>query len=110
MNIYKLQYTDKEEGYTDLLAKGTYEVIEGEQVYTNGTQAIVYIGQIVEVPATYDDEGHELTTAVYYSGVFFDLMTTEEIEFEINEVFPEDYKHSFLGYEKNKEETSLIED
>ena len=37
-------------------------------------------------------------------------MTTEEIEFEINEVFPEDHKHSFLGYEKNEEETSLIED
>ena len=104
MNIYKLQYTDKEEGYTDLLAKGTYEVIEEEQVYTNGTQAIVYIGQIVEVPAT------ETTSAVYYSGVFFDLMTTEEIEFEINEVFPVDHKHSFLGYEKNEEETSLIED
>tara|TARA_R110001592_G_scaffold172650_1_gene411116 strand:- start:256 stop:570 length:315 start_codon:yes stop_codon:yes gene_type:complete len=104
MNIYKLQYTDKEEGYTDLLAKGTYEVIEGEQVYRNGTQAIVYIGQIVEIPAT------ETTSAVYYSGVFFDLMTTEEIKFEINEVFPEDHKHSFLGYEKNKEETSLIED
>ena len=104
MNIYKLQYTDKEEGYTDLLAKGTYEVIEGEQVYRNGTQAIVYIGQIVEIPAT------ETTSAVYYSGVFFDLMTTEEIEFEINEVFPVDHKHSFLGYEKNEEETSLIED
>ena len=104
MNIYKLQYDTKEEGYTDLLAKGTYEVIEEEQVYTNGTQAIVYIGQIVEVPAT------ETTSAVYYSGVFFDLMTTEEIEFEINEVFPVDHKHSFLGYEKNEEETSLIED
>ena len=108
MNIYKLQYTDKEEGYTDLLAKGTYEVITEEgvtqDVYINGTQAIVYIGQIVEIPAT------ETTSAVYYSGVFFDLMTTEEIEFEINEVFPIEHKHSFLGYEKNKEETSLIED
>lgn len=114
MNIYKLQYTDKEEGYTDLLAKGTYEVITEEgvnqEVYRNGTQAIVYIGQIVEIAATIDSEGEELTPPVYYSGVFFDLMTTEEIEFEINEVFPEDYKHSFLGYEKNKEETSLIED
>tara|TARA_R110002072_G_scaffold129017_7_gene267162 strand:+ start:446 stop:760 length:315 start_codon:yes stop_codon:yes gene_type:complete len=104
MNIYKLQYDTKEEGYTDLLAKNTYEVIEGEQVYRNGTQSIVYIGQIVEVPAT------ETTSAVYYSGVFFDLMTTEEIEFKINEVFPKDYVHSFLGYEKNEEEPSLIED
>jgi hypothetical protein len=104
MNIYKLQYDTKEEGYNDLLSKGTYEVIEDEQVYRNGTQAIVYIGQIVEVPAT------ETTSDIYYSGVFFDLMTTEEYDFETNEVFPEEHKHSFLGYEKNKEETSLIED
>ena len=46
MNIYKLQYDTKAEGDADLLAKGTYEVVEGEQVYRNGTQAIVYIGQI----------------------------------------------------------------
>jgi hypothetical protein len=48
MNIYKLQYTDKAEGDADLLAKGTYEVIEGEQVYRNGTQAIVFLNKIVE--------------------------------------------------------------
>ena len=43
-NIYKLQYDTKAQGDADLLAKGTYEVVEGEQVYINGTQAIVYIG------------------------------------------------------------------
>jgi hypothetical protein len=104
MNIYKLQYTDKDTGYADLLSKGIYEVIEGEQVYRNGTQAIVYIGQIVEIPGTYDEE-NELTPPVYYTGVFFDLMTTEEYDFESNEVFPEEHKHSFLGYEKNDEVT-----
>ena len=61
MNIYKLQYDTKAQGDADLLAKGTYEVIEGEQVYRNGTQAIVYLGKIVEVPATYDKDGKELT-------------------------------------------------
>jgi hypothetical protein len=102
MNIYKLQYTDKDTGYADLLSKGTYEVIEGEQVYRNGTQAIVYIGQIVEIPATYDEE-NELTPPVYYTGVFFDLMSTEEYDFGTNEVFPEEHKHSFLGHEKHIE-------
>ena len=102
MNIYKLQYTDKDTGYADLLAKGTYEVIEGEQVYRNGTQAIVYIGQIVEIAGTYDEE-NELSPPVYCAGVFFDLMTTEEYDFESNEVFPEEHKHSFLGHEKNIE-------
>jgi len=107
MNIYKLQYDTKAQGDADLLAKGTYEVVTEEgvtqDVYRNGTQAIVYLGKIVEVPATYDDEGHELTPPIYYDGVFYDLMTTEEIDFGIHELFPVDCVHSFLGYEKNAE-------
>lgn len=93
MNIYKLQYTDRAQGDADLLAKGTYEVVTEEGVsqdlYINGTQAIVYIGKIVEIPATYDDEGHELTPPVYYDGVFYDLMTKVEYDFGINEIFPQ---------------------
>ena len=108
MNIYKLQYDTKAQGDADLLAKGTYEVIEGEQVYRNGTQAIVYIGQIVEIPATYDEDGKELTPPVYYDGVFYDLMTTEEYDFGINEIFPIDCKHSFLGYAKNNIEAEEV--
>jgi hypothetical protein len=110
MNIYKLQYTDKAEGDADLLAKGTYEVIEGEQVYRNGTQAIVYLGKIVEIPATYDKDGKELTPPVYYDGVFYDLMTTEEFDFGKHELFPVDCVHSFLGYEKNAEGTDVDPD
>ena len=110
MNINKLQYDTKAEGDADLLAKGTYEVIEGEQVYRNGTQAIVYIGQIVEIPATYDKDGKELTPPVYYSGVFYDLMTTEEIDFGIHELFPTDCVHSFLGWAKNAEGTDVEPD
>ena len=114
MNIYKLQYTDKAEGDADLLAKGTYEVVTEEgvtqDVYRNGTQAIVYIGQIVEIPATYDPDGKEITPPVYYPGVFYDLMTTEEIDFGINELFPVDCVHSFLGYEKNAEGTDVDPD
>ena len=63
-NIYKLQYTDKAEGDADLLSKGTYEIIEGEQVYTNGTQAIVFLNKIVEIPGTYDPDGKEITPPV----------------------------------------------
>ena len=110
MNIYKLQYDTKAEGDADLLAKGTYEVIEGEQVYRNGTQAIVYLGKIVEVPATYDKDGKELTPPIYYDGVFYDLMTTEEIDFGIHELFPVDCVHSFLGWAKNAEGTDVEPD
>ena len=107
MNIYKLQYTDKATGDADLLSKGTYEVLEGEQVYINGTQAIVYIGKIVEIPGTYDPDGHEITPPVYYTGVYYDLMTTEEFDFGTNEIFPTDCVHSFAGYEKNAEGTDI---
>jgi hypothetical protein len=114
MNIYKLHYSDKAEGDADLLAKGTYEIVTEEgvaqDVYINGTQSIVYIGQIVEIPATYDKDGKELTPPVYYSGVFYDLMTTEEIDFGIHELFPVDCVHSFLGYEKNAEGTDVEPD
>ena len=109
MNIYKLQYTDKTQGDADLLAKGTYEVIEGEQVYINGTQAIVYIGKIVKIPATIDSEGEESVAAVYYDGVFYDIMTTEEYDFGDNEVSPTNtqFAHTFLGYANNNVETEV---
>ena len=109
MNIYKLQYTDKTEGDADLLSKGTYEVIEGQQVYINGTQAIVYIGKIVKIPATIDSEGEESVAAVYYDGVFYDIMTTEEYDFGDNEVSPTNttFAHSFLGHKNNNIETEV---
>jgi hypothetical protein len=114
MNIYKLQYTDKTEGDADLLSKGTYEVVTEEgvtqDVYINGTQAIVYIGQIVEIPGTYGPDGHEITPPVYYTGVYYDLMTTEEIDFGSNEIFPTDCAHSFLGWAKNAEGTDVEPD
>lgn len=113
MNIYKLQYETKVEGDADLLAKGTYEVITEEgvtqDVYRNGTQAIVYLGKIVEVPATYDKDGKELTPPIYYDGVFYDLMTTEEYEFGDNEVSPtnKQFAHTFAGYANNNIETEV---
>ena len=113
MNIYKLQYTDKTEGDADLLSKGTYEVVTEEgvsqDVYINGTQAIVYIGQIVKTQGTYDDEGEELTAPVYYDGVFYDILTTEEYDFGDNEVTPTNttFAHTFLGYKNNNIETEV---
>ena len=97
MNIYKLHYTDKATGDADLLAKGVYKVIEGEDVYINGTQAVCYIGKIVEVPGTDTDP------PVYYDGVFYDVMTTEEIDFSANEVYPTHYVHTFAGYPTHPE-------
>jgi hypothetical protein len=88
MNIAKLQYKDTETAIADLIAKGVYN---DELSYTNGTQAVVYIGKILKADET------------YYDGVFYDVMTTEVIDFTPNEVFPIDCVHSFAGYAQNAE-------
>ena len=103
MHIYKLHYTDNEAAHNDLLAKGIYEVTEDGTRYINGTQAVVYLGKIVEVPGTYDDDGNEITPPIYYDGVFYDVMTTEEVDFRGNEIFPKEYVHTFLGYPSHPE-------
>jgi len=68
--------------------------------YINGTQAVVNIGKVVEIPATYDPEGHELTPAVYYDGWSYDIMSTDDaLDFGEFEVFPASAAvHSFFGY------------
>jgi len=94
MNIYKLQYTDKETAIADLIAKG---VIDDEQGYTNATQAVVEIGLIALTDATYDEQGNEVTPAVYADGYHYDVMTSDEIVFE-SEITVTNPKHSFAGF------------
>lgn len=103
MNIFKLQYADKDTAIADLIAKGVYVEItdlgdEPQLVYANGTQAVVDIGQIVKVPGEYDAQGNVIIEPIYFDGVFYDVMTTEVIDFGTNEVFPIDCVHSFAGY------------
>ena len=99
--IYKLHYTDKETGDTDLIAKGVYKVAEVEgvnqDVYINGTQAVVFIGQLEDKEKVGITENE---TPIYQEGVFYDVMTTEVIDFGHAEVFPkeEEYAHTFAGY------------
>ena len=94
MNIYKLNYTNKETAIADLKAKGVYTEIEDVLVYANGTQAVVEIGKLVQTQGTYDNEGNIIIEPIYYAGVFYDILTTEIIEF-LNEVFPTNSVHSF---------------
>jgi hypothetical protein len=98
MEIYKLQYKDKETAIADLIAKGVYIETEKGLAYANGTQAVVYIGQIVKVQDTYDQDGNVITEPIYYDGVFYDVMTTDVIDFTSNEVFPVNCVHSFAGF------------
>jgi hypothetical protein len=101
MFIYKLNYKDTETATADLIAKGVYIETEEGLSYANGTQAVVLIGQIVKVPGTYDEEGNVITEPIFYDGVFYDVMTTDVIDFTPNEVFPIDCVHSFAGYSQN---------
>lgn len=101
MEIYKLQYKDKETALTDLIAKGVYIETEEGLSYGQGIQAVVEIGKIVQVEGTYDEEGNVITEPIYYDGYFYDVMTTDVIDFTPNEVFPVDCVHSFAGYPQN---------
>jgi hypothetical protein len=103
MFIHKLNYLDTETAIADLIAKGVYIETEEGLAYANGTQAVVYIGQIVKVQGTYDQDGNVITEPIYFDGVFYDVMTTDIIDFTPNEVFPVNCVHSFAGYPQNAE-------
>jgi hypothetical protein len=98
MNIYKLNYTDKEAGIADLIAKGVIEIVEDEQRYINGTQAVVDCGIIVLTQGTYDDEGVETTAPIFAEGYHYDVMSSDEIVFE-NEIVVNNPKFTFAGHD-----------
>ena len=85
--IYKLSYTNREEAITDLIAKN---VIDKDENYINGTQAVVYLGFLVLKQET------ETTPAVIDTNYSVDLMSTNEIKFT-NLIIPNNPRHGFSG-------------
>ena len=79
MNVYKLKYTDKETAIADFIAK---DLIDAENNYKEGIQAIVEIGLIEEV-----------------EGYHYDIMSIQDIDFGSNEIIVNNPKHNFAGYE-----------
>ena len=72
--------------------------------YINGTAAVVNIGKVVEIPATYDADGNELTPPIYYDGWAYDIMSSAILDFGTYEVYPaEKAAHSFLGWARSAE-------
>jgi len=112
MEIYKLNYTDKETAIADLLAKGVYveQTIDNEVVlsYGQGIHAIVEIGKIVLTNGTYDADFKEITAPVYADGYAFDVMSDTTIDFGSNEIFPNNPVHGFAGCETIKDEQGTI--
>lgn len=98
MRIYKLKYTDKETAIADLISKGVYQEIDGELSYGNGIDAVVEVGLIIDQEATFDEHGNLITPPTYRDGYHFDIMAEKEIDFGVNEIFPNNPKHTFAGY------------
>ena len=103
MNIYKTVFDTELQGKNYLIAQGVWAEVTDEGVtsmqYINGTAAVVNIGKIVEIPATYDADGNELTPPVYYDGWAYDIMSSDTLDFGTYEVYPaEESAHSFLGW------------
>jgi len=90
--VNKLKFTDKDQALTTLIDKG---VIDAEGNYINGTHAVVYIGAIVDIEGTYDEEGNEVTAPTFIDGFHVDIMTDDTIDFGAFEVVTSNPKHLF---------------
>ena len=95
MNIYKLKYQNKESAIIDLKLK---QIIDNEENYINGTQAVVEIGLIILEQGTYDEEGNVITEPIFADGYHYDVMCEQEIDFGLNKTEVNNPKHSFAGY------------
>ena len=104
MEIYKLNYTNKETAIADLLAKGVYNE---DLSYGQDIQAVVEIGKIVLTDGTYDSDFNVITEAIYADGYAFDVMSDIEIVFE-SEIFPNNPVHGFAGCEAIIDEQGTI--
>jgi hypothetical protein len=102
MEIYKLNYTDKETALKDLLKKGVYKEVKDlkDEIvlsYGIGIQAVVEIGLIVLENGTYNEKFEEITAPVYADGYHFDVMSENKIDFGKNEIQVNNPKHTFAG-------------
>jgi hypothetical protein len=89
MSIYKLKYDNKKAALIDLKSK---KVIDDNEQYINGTQAVVECGIITLVYATETEAG------IVADGYHYDIMTSDEIVFD-SEIFVNNPKFKFAGHE-----------
>jgi len=108
MNIYKTNFPTEQEGKDYLLSIGVLIGIDGDEgkeiVFAKDTAAVVYIGKVVKIPATYDADGNIITPAVYFDGFAIDVMNAKpDLDFGEFMVYPIEAAHSFYGYPRNAE-------
>jgi len=103
MNIYKTNFPTEQEGKDYLLSIGVLVETDEQIVFAKDTAAVVYIGKVVKIPATYDKDGNIITPAVYYPGYAIDVMSSLDLDFGSFMVYPIEAAHSFYGYARNAE-------
>ena len=103
MKIYKANFETKEQGTEYLLSIGVLVEQDEQIVFSKDTAAVVYIGKVVKIPATYDKEGNELTPPIYFDGYAIDVMSSTKLDFGEFAVYPIEAAHSFYGYARNAE-------
>ena len=105
MNIYKANFETKEQGTEYLLNIGVLVEQDEEIVFSKDTAAVVYIGKVVKIPATYDKEGNIITPPIFYDGYAIDVMNGAKPNLDFKEfaVYPIEAAHSFYGYPKDAE-------
>ena len=104
MNIYKTNFPTEQEGKDYLLSIGVLVKTDNEIVFSKDTAAVVYIGKVGKIPATYDADGNIITPAVFYPGYAIDVMSKiSNLDFGAFMVYPVEAAHSFYGYARNAE-------
>tara|TARA_R110000772_G_scaffold22505_1_gene60824 strand:+ start:1071 stop:1409 length:339 start_codon:yes stop_codon:yes gene_type:complete len=108
MKIYKTVFDTEQQGKQVLIDKEVWKEVTEESItsmqYINGTKGVVYIGKVVKVQGIYGPDGQEITPPIYYDGVAYDIMSTDDLDFGNNEVYPADNAaHQFYGFARNAE-------
>ena len=109
MKIYKTVFDTEAQGKDVLIQKDVWKEVTDEEgvtsmQYINGTKGVVYIGKVVKTPGTYDPDGKEITPPIYYPGVAYDIMSTDDLDFGDNEVYPGDLAaHQYYGFARGAE-------
>ena len=92
--IYKLVYPDKETAIADLKSKDILDEDGNRKSFP--THNVVFIGKIVDVKGTYDEDGNEIAATVFKQGYHVDVMDERlDLDFGSYRVFPEIEYHKF---------------
>ena len=102
MKFLKYEFTATQ--YKAAMDKITQTDEEGNTSYTDAVAAVVDLGKLVKTPATFDEEGNELTPATYASKISVDILWADQpltTSFASYVVWPEPCGvHTFAGWER----------